>query len=112
MSGPSVSAVRSSTSSAGVSVMPHHYRRACTPLLPQVRRPVRCHGLASQKTGSHSLFASRLFPRNARLFLETITDAVQRLNHIEIVVTRLELLAQPFDVTVDGAIVDIDLIVI
>src|SRR3984893_16178842 len=46
------------------------------------------------------------------LFLETITYAVQRLDHIEFVVTGLEFLAQPLDVAVDGPIVDIDLIVI
>ena len=45
-------------------------------------------------------------------FLEAIADAVQRLDHLEIVVDHLELLAQPLDVAVDGAVVDIDLIVI
>src|SRR6185437_16737001 len=44
--------------------------------------------------------------------LETIADAVQCLDHLEIVVDHLELLAQTLDVAVDGAIVDIDLIVI
>src|SRR5207244_1039017 len=45
-------------------------------------------------------------------FLETVADAVQRLDHVEIVIGRLELLAQPLDVAVDGAVVDIDLIVV
>src|SRR6266550_4238291 len=45
-------------------------------------------------------------------FLEAIADAVQRLDHLEIVVDHLELLAQPLDVAVDGAVVDIDLVVI
>src|SRR6478735_5100024 len=40
-------------------------------------------------------------------FLETVADAVQGLDHLEIVVHHLELLAQPLDVAVDGAIVDI-----
>src|SRR6187401_1002245 len=45
-------------------------------------------------------------------FLEAIADAVQRLDHLEVVVDDLELLAQPLDVAVDGAVVDIDLVVI
>src|SRR6266550_3285583 len=45
-------------------------------------------------------------------FLETVADAVKRLDHVEIVIGSLELLAQPLDVAVDGAVVDIDLIVI
>ena len=44
--------------------------------------------------------------------LEAIAHAVERLDHLEIVVDRLELLAQPLDVAVDGAVVDIDLVVI
>src|ERR1043165_3750129 len=31
-------------------------------------------------------------------FLETIADAVQRLDHVEVVVRDLELLAQPFEI--------------
>jgi len=50
--------------------------------------------------------------KNPRLFLKAIADAVQRLDHVELLVARLELLAQPFDVAVDGAVVDIDLIVV
>src|SRR5216684_7398458 len=45
-------------------------------------------------------------------FLEAVADAVQGFDHLEIVVHDLELLAQPLDVAVDGAIVDIDLVVI
>src|SRR3569833_1065802 len=45
-------------------------------------------------------------------FLETIADAVQRLDHFEVVVDHLELLAQALDVAVDGTVVDIDLVVI
>src|SRR6478672_9180666 len=45
-------------------------------------------------------------------FLEAVTDAIERLDHVEIVVGRLELLAQPLDVAVDGPVIDIDLIVI
>src|SRR5215217_9043421 len=45
-------------------------------------------------------------------FLEAVADAVERLDHLELVVDDLELLAQPLDVAVDGAVVDIDLVVI
>src|SRR5262249_20826389 len=43
-------------------------------------------------------------------FLETVADAVERLDHVEVVIGRLELLAQPLDVAVDGAVVDVHLI--
>ncbi len=45
-------------------------------------------------------------------FLEAVAHPVQGFDHLEIVVHHLELLAQPLDVAVDGAIVDINLIVI
>ena len=45
-------------------------------------------------------------------FLEAIADAVERFDHLEVVVHQLELLAQPLDVAVDGAVVHIDLVVI
>src|SRR5258708_10154666 len=45
-------------------------------------------------------------------FLEAVANAVKGFDHLEIVVDDLEFLAQPLDVAVDGAIVDIDLIVI
>src|SRR3712207_2105057 len=41
--------------------------------------------------------------------LEPVPDAVERLDHVEAVVGRLELLAQPLDVAVDGAVVHVDL---
>src|SRR5262249_20662395 len=45
-------------------------------------------------------------------FLKTITDAIKRLNHLKIVVNHLEFLAQPLDVAVDRAVVDINLVII
>src|SRR5712671_3696762 len=45
-------------------------------------------------------------------FLEAIADAVERLNHIEVVVALLEFFAQALDVTVDRASVDINLVVV
>src|SRR5215208_7782843 len=45
-------------------------------------------------------------------FLEAITDAIQRLDHVEGVVHRLELLAQTLDVAVDRAVIHIDLVVV
>src|ERR1700759_5604446 len=46
------------------------------------------------------------------LFAIAIADAIQRLDRVEIVGHHLELLAQPLDVAVDRAVVDIDLVVI
>src|SRR5690348_14358876 len=60
----------------------------------------------------------RPLPRKAKKqrfesgFLETIADPVERLYHLEIRINDLELLAQPLDVTVNGAVIDIDLVVI
>src|SRR5690349_4245954 len=48
----------------------------------------------------------------SRLFLKAISDTIQRFDHVEFVVAGFELFTQPFDVAVDGAVVDIDLIVI
>src|SRR2546423_7641962 len=42
---------------------------------------------------------------NVSAFLEAVADAIKRLDHVEVVVRRLELLAQPLDVAVDGAVV-------
>src|SRR5947209_7136853 len=55
--------------------------------------------------------STALRPRESA-FLEAVADAVERLDHVEVIVGLLELLAQPFDVAVDGAVVDIDLVVI
>src|ERR1700719_1187049 len=81
--------------------------RSQTLLLPHVSRPVRGQDSPVATSGSSWPIASKY-----ALFLETIAYAVQRLDHIEIVVAGLELLAQPLDVAVDGPVVDIDLIVI
>src|SRR5271167_4861110 len=45
-------------------------------------------------------------------FPEAISDAIEGFDHLEFRLDHLELLAQPLDVAVDGAIVDIHLIVI
>jgi hypothetical protein len=45
-------------------------------------------------------------------FLEAIADAIERLDHIELDVACPELYAQPLDVTVNGPVVDIHLIVV
>ena len=50
-------------------------------------------------------------PRDLRL-PEAVADAVERLDHVEVLVGLLELLAQPLDVAVDGAIVDVNLVVV
>src|SRR5580704_13777519 len=46
------------------------------------------------------------------LFLKPVTCAVQRINHVERVVHLLEFLADALDVTVDGTIIDINLIIV
>src|SRR5262249_38669809 len=59
-----------------------------------------------------SIFLCSAEPLPALGFLESIADAIQRFDHIEVVVGPLELLAQSLDVAVDGAVIDVDLIVI
>jgi hypothetical protein len=44
--------------------------------------------------------------------LEAIANPVQSFDHIKFVISGFELLTQPFDVAVDGAVVDIDLVII
>src|ERR1041385_6761433 len=69
--------------------------------------PMSCRSLPPAVTGGSSQsFQNRLD------LLEAIADAVQRFDHVEVVVDRLELLAQPLDVAVDGAVVDVNLVVI
>src|SRR5688572_17134507 len=51
-------------------------------------------------------------PSGASSFLEAVADAVERLDHVEVVVDLLELLAQPLDVAVDGAVIDVHLVII
>src|SRR3984957_3165485 len=112
-SAPDVFASRSSTWSAGVSISPPPTRlreqahRGQTPLLPHVSRPVRGHDSPVQGPAVHGCRAN-----TRALFLKTITYAVQGLYHIEIVGAGFELFAQPLDVAVDGAVVDIDLVVV
>src|SRR5436305_7151880 len=55
--------------------------------------------------------STALRPRESA-FLEAVADAVERLDHVEVIVGLLELLAQALDVAVNGAVVDIDLVVI
>src|SRR5207253_2940953 len=55
--------------------------------------------------------SSRPFQDRSDL-LEAIAHTVQRFDHVEVVVDRLEFFAQPLDVAVDGAVVDVDLVVI
>src|SRR6266540_2825285 len=72
-----------------------------------------CAGGASMATLSRTRAGEA--PSAFRLgsgFVEAVAHTVQGFDHLEIVVHDLELLAQPLDVAVDGAIVDIDLIVI
>src|SRR5689334_14026235 len=72
----------------------------------------RCKSSGAPYPGYAADVSQSLHARYASGLLETIADAVQRLDHLEFVVDHLELLAQPLDVAVDGAVVDIDLVVI
>src|SRR5208282_1650331 len=108
---PAISAVRSSTWSAGVPIMPR-FSRAWTPLLPHASRPSQRPWLSAW-IGGPRLGSPWPVAHNQRLdFLEPIADAVKRLNHIEFYVACLELFAQPLDVTVDGSVVYIHLVVV
>src|SRR5258708_2460459 len=44
--------------------------------------------------------------------LEPITYTIERFDHVEVVVRCFEFLPQAFDMTVDRAVIDIDLIVV
>jgi len=44
--------------------------------------------------------------------LKPVADTIERFYHVKLVVLFPELLAQALDVAVDGAVVDVDLIVI
>src|SRR5690348_5069853 len=50
--------------------------------------------------------------RDALTVAVAISDAIKRLDLREVVVDRLELLAQPFDVAVDGTVVDVDVLAV
>src|SRR5262245_29808602 len=56
-------------------------------------RPATAHGLASYS-------------------LVSVTDTIEGLDHVKAIVHHLELPAQPLDVAIDRAVVNIDLIVI
>src|SRR5580704_8498352 len=59
------------------------------------------------------LAARNLSPRFYKpLFLKPVPHPVQRINHVERVVHSLEFLAHAFDVTVDGTIIDVNLIIV
>ena len=45
-------------------------------------------------------------------FSEAVADTIERFDHLEVVVDRLELLAQPLDVAVDRAVVDVDVLAV
>src|SRR5271165_4167469 len=68
------------------------------------------HQSPCEKGPYTSTYGSR--PIRASLFLEPIADAIKGLDHLELVIDNLEFLAQPLDVAVDRAVIDIDLIVI
>src|SRR5271170_1561757 len=71
-----------------------------------------CRAPPARKGDGEAAFR-RSSPRPSRLpFLEAVADAVEGLDHFEIRLDHLELLPQPLDMAVDGAIIDVDLIVV
>src|SRR6516162_10851218 len=110
-------------------------RNALTPALPEPRLPAEAWrstlsavrsstlsfpahlsrprpSLAHRFGFSHQFRLRRDAADGTRLFLEPVAHSVKRLDHVEVVVGLLELLAQALDVAVNGTVVDIDLIVI
>src|SRR5947208_13085034 len=77
-------------------------KRSLAMLVALAAYPRTDRGVSPQ--GAHGALKSSLF--------EAVADAVKGLDHLKIVVHHLELLAEPLDVAVDGAVVDIDLVVI
>ncbi len=69
-------------------------------------------GRRAAAVGLFGSTSSALGSRAASRFAESVADSIKRLDHLEVVVDDLELLAQPLDVAVDGAVVDIDLLII
>src|ERR1700721_635720 len=74
----------------------------------------RSHSISSHTSPGHGPRPSanrvwRVWPSG---FFEAVPHSRQGFDHLEFVVRDLELLAQPLDVAVDGAVIDIDLVVI
>src|SRR4051794_21811171 len=74
----------------------------------QRRRPMRGSARLSAGSGRREA-AEGALPLPVAV---AISDAIQRLDLREVVVDDLELLAQPLDVAVDGAVVDIDVLAV
>src|SRR5215813_822010 len=79
--------------------------------LPPKAAPRFSVSQAPAATRDPSVSTAIALPWRLRL-LEAIADAIERLDHIETLIGLLELLAQALDVAVDGAVVDIDLVVV
>src|SRR5690606_8313418 len=84
-------------------------------------RTTACRSLAHHGTGAapvakslsaRAVISSTPTVRRRSDLLEPVADAVERLDHVEIIVDRFELLAQPLDMAVDRPVVYIDLIII
>src|SRR5436190_2418742 len=58
------------------------------------------------------LVQPRKRPTLGSFFGKAVADAIERLDRVELIVHGAELAAHPFDVAVDGAVVDIDVVLI
>src|ERR1700675_3146313 len=65
-----------------------------------------CNSIQGNSASSHPPASA------ASHLLEPIADAIERFDHVEVVVRSLEFLAQTLDVTIDGAVIHIDLIIV
>ena len=68
------------------------------------------HLAVSTEPAMPAVRASR--QREVSEFFETITDTIKRFDDVEVIVDLFELLSQALDVTVDRAVIDVNLIII
>src|SRR5215210_2344748 len=91
------------------STSPRHSARARTSRRSRLRRR---GGPAAMSMGLRASMRAWGAKAEGSPFLEAVSDPVQRLDHLEARIDDLELLAQPLDVAVDGAVVHVNLIVV
>src|SRR5215469_14905407 len=97
-------------SSANAKTLTARIRRVSGDRCQRARTQNRGRGFADARVrarGSAPAAASR-----GLVVAVTVSNAIQRLDLGEIGIDNLELLAQPLDVAVDGAIVDVDVLAV
>src|SRR6185437_2263165 len=97
-------------SSANAMTLTARMRRVSGDRCQRARTPKRGRGVAGARgfaRGSATTAASR-----GLVVAVTVSNAIQSLDLSEIGVDDLELFAQPLDVAVDGAIIDVDVLAV